>query len=503
MEPGQNAIILLSDGFLARHNGTLREATATCYNRLMVIFRDHFISRKEEIRKSLDKKETTGIDEKELTFDITVSDLGLNKSHAERVGEYLQEIHDYPVYIPKYILGKKTYTRLHLITSLTPIPYEGKGKRIWRIVFDRHLALHVFPEKEFGKCDLSIREEIQKRNMVSALFYEHGCQSQFNKPGRDGYYFDLTEQELRTKLRFDMLEEDGTTSVIKNVRWDHLVYRYINPALNVLEEFFNNGMIAFWLSKQPLGTYARNNDTVGSPKKGKRGFRFTIMRESRNTTEVRELDNNDVQQTLTNEVRVEIYNYTKTLDSILHDGGFRQHKRYADLVEKQLLEKFIVDPAILDKARKKVDEKRDCCLRDNKDPRDLSNILRKALWKDFGLGEDYSRNDSTEDSVKDGNWPEDREAQMEIMTSNHSRIVEYLQVHSFSEADKDMCLVGFRTAINNHVQTMTSEEALWKYFNNWLGWYRRKLNNKNNGTEGNTDDDSPGKAAFISKHGGR
>jgi len=492
MDLSKHPQIFLSDGFLGRHNVSLNKPTDTCFFGLLELFRDKFISRKEEIRKKIDMRDSSGLDDEELTYDVTVSDLGLDESHAEKVEGYLKEIHDYPIYIPEEILGKETYTRLHLLSNYTPLPYNGKGKKTWRVVFNKLLALHVFPEKAFGKCDLSVREEIKSRSLVSALFYEYGCQSQFYRPSRDGYYFEMTEKEIRTKLRFDVFQKDGSVITIRNVRWDNIVYRYIEPALEIIEEFFNAGKIAFWLSKKDLSVFSKSNGKVGAPKKARRGYRFYLEREPRN-------HQSSVQVILTNDVRVAIYNFTKEISWILQEGGFRSYGRYTELVEKQILEKISDCPDILEKAINKVDEKRNLCLREKKTATDFSHLVRLSLW-DIGLGEPVTKADASLAADADSIWPIDKDEQVNVMRSQPEKVLEYLQAHGFCEAEKDNCLVGFRRALNNPSKNMVSEDAIWKYFNNWLGYERKNINEKNNGT-GNSNNVSPGEAVFIRKLG--
>ena len=174
--------------------------------------------------------------------------------------------------------GKKIYHEMPLIKRYD-ITEEGKCK----LVFNDQLRHFFFPEKNFALCSFALLKEIRQRNIYSAIIFGEACSYEGMFKYKQFPSFTWSMKNGREKFSFDHIKdisEDRTSYVIvetKKMRPDNMMSRIIQPALVVLEEFFNEGKIRFWLDLEVKADLEKAS--VGRPPNNL--FRFILRKDKR------------------------------------------------------------------------------------------------------------------------------------------------------------------------------------------------------------------------------
>ncbi len=198
----------------------------------------------------------------------------------ERLRKILQTIKDHPfILYTTEERGKRVYNDLPLI-KFRKVDSDG----MCTVIFNDALRYLFFPDKFFGLISFALLKEIRKCNFYAGIIYEEACSYVGLRvhSGQDPY-FSWSLKEAREKFGFDRMYNFDekritySTEVIKSMRPNNMMRRIIMPALAVLEDFFKDEKLEFWLDLQT----SVDLKSMGPGRPPKEIFRFYIRRKKR------------------------------------------------------------------------------------------------------------------------------------------------------------------------------------------------------------------------------
>ena len=425
--------LLFSNKFLQRLQNPTDPAVDTCSMNLLNLFIQNYAHRKEELlaltEKSLEEAN------KFLTQELTDEDLGFNAGrHPSRTFGQTEKYLNLITSIPYIIFetqedGKKIYEKLPLIKEHTINETDGKHK----VVFNDMLIFHISPDKQFGRCSLSLLREISKQSVVAGILYQEGCRWQFAYNGGKGPYFDFSEKQLREKLAYDRMDfskdmKKYETVPIKHMRIDKIRELVLKPALIILRDIFNSGKTDFYLIMTTFDTKPKKE---GRPPK--RNFHFKVVKEKQVTVLPASLDS--VQLDMFDDYE-EINNYTEITKELAY---ILDSKRFRETIIKQIQVKETDNPAISEDVLTKIRHIRTSY--ENKGRMQWRKILISVLWEDFGVGIAPKR-DKTSLHDELPPWPDNSEDKIKAMQQNFEICDKAVRIDQKFTQEKVLSILG-------------------------------------------------------------
>ena len=363
-----------------------------------------------------------------LTVKVSITDMGFQtgKNPARAISHVrvsLKTLNDSPYVIRETVEGGiRKYHSLPLL-KYSKIDEEGNCT----FVFNDMLRFHISPKKRFTLCDLYTLKEIKKKSICAGIIYEEACSWANNKDGKTPY-FDWSTSELRQKLLYDKISEispDGTSITVipqKKMRVDHLIRNVLKPALEVLEDFFSKGKIAFWVE---MITYLTETKKRGRPPKN--SFHFLIRKEK--AVEGINTSVNIAQSEIFDKF-VEINNYTeiqKELSLVLDS------KKFISTIMKQIQEREETDSLLPERALTIIRNARSI-YSEKKKKYEWRNLLLAILWEEEKLGKEPSKKKEV-DSKDTDSWPETLDEKIEAMKQCYEICDRAARIYNFSQEE--------------------------------------------------------------------
>lgn len=468
---------LFSMSFLTRLQVPTERSLDTCCTALIELFVERY---KDDIDKllQLGNEKLDEVD-KYLTVVVDMEDLGVKSGkNPSRAIKLLQENLNIITSTTPYIIyeilsgGKKVYQSLPLI-KYSKVEDNGKCT----IIFNDQLRFHISPKKKYGKCCVDSLRDIKNLNIYAGIIYEEACAYQNYYNHGMNPFFDWSEQHLREKFSFDQMigvtgkvkTEEYDVVRIKTMRIDFIRKKILPKALDVLEKFFKNGKIPFWVK---MTTSDTGKKKVGRPQK--RNFRFEIIK----TTVV--LTDAAVQQEIPFDEYEEITNHTE-MKKEMTLLGFPKEFTDKVLIDTENLEAegVISSENVISKIRY-VKSKYAA-----KGKKQCRNILRKILWDDFNIGEEVKKCDESEHYLLP--WPDNINDKIRAMQESYEicdrAIREHPELSLTSEKVINILGHEFRDyCINsNHPKPLRDWKDATELFYTLLkkSWFVNKLNYEN------------------------
>ena len=276
---------IFSVPFLRRLQIPTDKAIDSCCTAIIQLFTDRYGDKIGELLK-LGETELDKVDQF-LTVKITNEELGVssgkNPSRAiDYLRSYLTTICERPYIIYETVQGGiRKYHELPLL-KYHDVDEKGNCTLIYNDALRYHVSPRLTPDIRYGCCSIVVLKEIKARNTYAGVLYEEACSwVNFGNGGKNPF-FDWSVKELRQKFTFDIMSdfnEDMTkfeVATIKKMRIDVIRNKVLKPALEVLEDFYSNGIITFWLE---MRTYLMGKKKVGRPPKN--SFHFIIHKEKK------------------------------------------------------------------------------------------------------------------------------------------------------------------------------------------------------------------------------
>lgn len=365
-----------------------------------------------------------------MTTEFQIQEIGVNPGknpsrEIERIRKTLDVIKDNP-YISYETIerGKKCYHTLPLI-KYAKVEDDGRCT----IIYNDTLRYLFFPETAYAYISLPLLKEIKKQNLYASIIYEEACsyENMFNH-GKDPF-FKWSLQDVREKFSFDKMTDfskDMTSYVpyeVKKMRPNNLIGTILKPALSVLQEFYSEGKIRFWLELEINSNYSTR---AGRPPKDL--FRF-VIRKSKTEEEKKRLDE-QLELFDTYDEMDTLYFIKKQLQEILSSKGMI-NKIIEQLKNNEQIGTY-------EEVLTKIKTKR--CKYDKKNKKERASIILSILGKDHHLGDSTKFITSKEDDSVF--WPDSIEERIKLMTEA-SEIKDYCSDHfSLSSQEVDYLLVG-------------------------------------------------------------
>ena len=365
---------LLSKELVLRYQNSTDPNVDLLSSSLLEIFYKKFADQKEKLiamrKRSLDEVNDF------LTIDLSDTQLGFeDKKHPARLFErtetYLDHVISYPyVMFQRTSGGKTTWATMPLIKA----HIKKDGKHL--ITYNDCLLYHINPEENAVPIPISLIKEIKKVNVVAGILFEEACHYKNWYNNGKSPFFDFTEKQLREKLLFDKMEvaENGQsyeTVKIKSMRIDNIRKKVLEPALKVLQVFFNEGKTEIFLEVEFFLTKAKKE---GRPPK--RNFRFVIKKEKKSQTNG--VQEQELQFDYAEEI-TPLYEIKKELIIFVRKKALRE------IIAQQIEERESKNTLSAKEVLNKILEKKTALSRE--DYKKGSYLLR-VLWEDFQLGEE-------------------------------------------------------------------------------------------------------------------
>ena len=448
--------LLFSNKFLQRLQNPTDPAVDTCSMNLLNLFIQNYAHRKEEL-------------------------LALTEKSLEEANKFLtQELTDYIIFETQED-GKKIYEKLPLIKEHTINETDGKHK----VVFNDMLIFHISPDKQFGRCSLSLLREISKRSVVAGILYQEGCRWQFAYNGGKGPYFDFSEKQLREKLAYDRMDfskdmKKYEAVPIKHMRIDKIRELVLKPALIILRDFFNSGKTDFYLIMTTFDTKPKKE---GRPPK--RNFHFRVVKEKQVTILPASLDS--VQLNMFDDYE-EINNYTEITKELAY---ILDSKKFRDTITKQIQVKETDNPAISEDVLTKIRHIRTSY--EKRGRMQWRKILISVLWEDFGIGIAPKRDKtSLYDDLPP--WPDNIDDKIKAMQQSYEICDKAKREFELSQ-EKVISILGneFRDHCINHNKPLKDWKDAISLFFTLLNkpWFLKLYgyDKRNNDTDNRTEPD--------------
>ena len=386
--------------------------------------------------------------------------------------------------------GKKIYHEMPLIKHYY-VSEAGKCN----LVFNDELRHFFFPAKNFALCSFALLKEIRQRNVYAAIIFEEACSYEGMFKFKQFPSFIWGMKTAREKFSFDRIKdisEDYKSYVTFEIRTmcpDHMMNEVIKPAIAVLEEFFDEGKIRFWLKLEVQADLEKAS--AGRPPNNL--FRFILRKDKKVVIE--DVKSSPEQQDLFGyEEMNTLYYIRKELNDILSS------KQLIKTIIEQLQrnEQIGSHKDVLATIKKK---------RSNYDSRpqnDRANLILSILGKEHHLGDPakYGEPDKKEERF----WPDSLEERIKVMMDSPEIKDRAAQDFSLSSDEVNNLLS------NDFLQICQKNNKLKKdwadavdYFFNWLRRLGirgplnnvRYRNNKSKSSYGRTKTSSYGQTAAI------
>lgn len=397
-----------------------------------------------------------------MTVQFHLKDIGVNPGrHPSRViakmMDILETIKDHP-----YILytteedGKTVYNDLPLI-KYRKVDSDG----LCTVIFNDALRYLFFPDKFYGLVSFALLREIRRCNIYAGILYEEACSYAALK-GRNGQdpYFCWSLQRAREKFGFDrmmnfdkeMLTYDS--EVVKSMRPDVLRKKIFEPALAVLEDFFNDGKLECWLD---LDTRA-DQKKKGPGRPPKDFFRFSIRRNKRKAIE------NDTEKV----AHPDLFGYEE-MNTLYY---IREQLKEISISEKMI--KKIVGQLQRNEQIGTHEEvlatiKNKRSVYDTKPPKERANLILSILGKEHHLGnpDKFGKASNNEPF-----WPssEDLEGRIKVMSESSEIKDRASRDFGLSSQEVDILLQGefYRNCKDNGKKLKKDWADAVDYFFKWL-----------------------------------
>ena len=482
--------LLFSNKFLERLQNPTDPAIDKCSTALLQLFIDKYAHRKEELLNLTEKSVAEA--NKFLTQELTDEDLGfLRGRHPARTfsqtEKYLEWIHSTPYIVFETLEdGKICYEKLPLIKDHKVVGDKHK------VIFNDMLIYHISPDKQFGRCSLSVLKAIKKKSIVAGILYEVGCRWQFAYNGGKGPFFDYTEKQLREKLTFDKMQfadamtEDKPVKMteykpvkIKCMRIDNIRRLVLEPALEVLKQFFDKGDIDFYLE---MSTFLVAAKKEGRPPK--KNFRFKIIK--KDILSSKSSQKEPVQQQLFDDYE-EINNLTEI------ETELKQVIKSTDLINRiirQIKDKEVEDNNFSEVVLTKLRNIRTKYAK--KGTMEWGKVLLQVLADDFSLGD--LKMSTPKDYAKKISWPDTIGEKIKLMQNSWEICDKAIRDYPHLSLNQEKVI----SILGNEFKAFCMNSNPPKPLRNWkdatdlfftmLGktWFTKKINCEN-GNNGNNE----------------
>ena len=474
---------IFSNTFLRRLQNPTEKPLDSCCQALIQIFVHHYGDKIEEVimlgEKNLKEAEaflTVVVGPKDFGADLKRNPSRTLASLKSRLD--LLKAHPYIIYENVGNGGKREYVTLPLLIEHR-FDKEGNIK----LVFNPRLRFHVSKtytmKDNYALCSLSLLKEIKDTDIYAGILYEEGNSWANHGARKEDSFFCWSLQQLRQKFLFDSitdLSEDGKEFQIKkirNMRVDNLINKYLSPALQVLEDFFAEGKINFWLE---MKTYFSGKKKAGRPPKD--SFRFLVHKKPRVT--IHQVPKESIQLDMFDSYE-EITNYTelrKEFKFVL------KSKKYIEDILTQIEDKEKKDQTFSEKVLEKVRNIR-TKYSETKRKDEWRKILISVLVRDFGIGPENKGQPNTTPSSS-AEWPTDLDAKIEAMKQCYELCDRAAREQNLSQEEVTKLLDNnFRAYCRKTNKPLKDwKDATDLFFNvvnkNWLKDYDINENNGNN-----------------------
>ena len=483
---------IISNTFLRRLQNPTEKPLDVCCQALIQIFVDHYGDKIEEIVKLGEKnlKEAEAF----LTVVVGPKDFGANlERNPSRTLASLKsrldllKAHPYIIYENVGKCGKREYVSLPLV-----IEHKLDEKGNIKLVFNPRLRFHVSKnytmKDNYALCSLSLLKEIKDIDIYAGILFEEGNSWANHGARTEDHFFCWSLQELRQKFLFDAITDlsaDGKEFQIKkirNMRVDNLINKYLIPALQVLEDFFAQGKINFWLE---MKTYFSGEKKAGRPPKD--SFRFLIHKKPRVT--IHQVPKETIQLDIFDSYE-EINNYTELRKEF---SFMMKSKKYVNDILRQIQKKEAEDQTFSEKVLEKVRDIR-TKYGEKKKKDEWRKILVTVLGRDFGIGSTPKKQQESE--IPNGiEWPKDLDAKIEAMKQSFEICDRATREQNLSQEEVikllDNNFRAYCRKTNKPLKNWT--DAINLFFNvinkQWLKDYEINENNGNNEPQGGNGSD--------------
>lgn len=449
---------IFSNTFMRRYQNSTERSIDSASTWILDIFIKNFRDKIDQFLRyeEMNEKEQLNF----LTVKAKITDMGLDfgKNPARGITQLkrsLNSLNESPYVIQETVQGKiRKYVSLPLL-KFSKIDEEGNCI----FVFNDMLRFHISPKKRFTLCDLDILKEIKKQSICAGIIYEEACSWANNKDGSIPF-FDWSSSDLRQKLLYDKISEisdDGTHITIipqKKMRIDNLIKNVLMPALDVIENFYSEGRIPFWVEMRTC--------LLGEKKRGrppKNSFHF-IVRKVQNIKEAQK-SQDPIQLEMFDEYE-EINNYSeikKELRFVLDS------KTFISSIIKQIQEREESDSLIGERVLSLI-RRAHTDYAGKKGKAEWRNLLLAILWEEEKIGKKPSKEKKVDLKIASP-WPDTIDDKIEAMKQCYeicdraAREYQLSQEETLSRLD-----VNFRAYCKKYNKSLKNwEDATRLFFN--------------------------------------
>lgn len=395
-----------------------------------------------------------------MTVVFRMEEIGVNPGkhpsrEIEKLKKILKTIKDHPFITYTTVeRGKKVYNELPLI-KFRKVDSDG----MCTVIFNDALRYLFFPDKFFGLISFALLKEIKKSNLYAGIIYEEAC-SYSGLRGHNGRdpFFSWSLKEIREKFGFDrMFNFDPNMitydiEVVKSMRPDHLIGKVIKPALAVLEKFFIDGKLEFWLELET--SVDMKNMGPGRPPKNL--FRFYIRKNKRVASEDNKQKNEEP----------DIFGYEE-MDTLyyIHEQlkVVLKSKNYINMIMEQLKnnEQIGTHEEVLATIKNKRNDY------DSRPKDERAKLILSVLGKEHHLGDPSKFETTSKDETRF--WPDDLEGRIKVMIESPEIKDRAAKEFSLSSQDVDNLLQGsfYQNCIKHGKLKKGWDDAV-DYFFNWI-----------------------------------
>lgn len=406
-----------------------------------------------------------------MTVKFRIEAIGVNPGkhpsrEIERVRKILETIKDHPfILYTTEERGKRVYNDLPLI-KFRKVDSDG----MCTVIFNDALRYLFFPDKFFGLISFALLKEIRKCNFYAGIIYEEAC-SYVGLRGHNGQdpYFCWSLKEAREKFGFDRMYNFDekritySTEVIKSMRPNNMMRRIIMPALAVLEDFFKDEKLEFWLDLQT----SVDLKSMGPGRPPKEIFRFYIRRKRRE----------EISDSMQKGEQPDLFGYEE-MDTLYY---IREHlreilksKKYIEMIMGQLKnnEQKGTHEKVLSTIKNKMSDY------DSRPKNERARLILSVLGKEHHLGDPSKYAKTSKDEARF--WPDNLEGRIKVMMESPEIKDRAAKDFSLSSPEVENLLQGrfYQNCLKNGKLKKGWNDAV-DYFFNWINILalRGQLNN--------------------------
>lgn len=395
-----------------------------------------------------------------MTVKFRIEAIGVNTGknpsrEIERMQKVLETIKTHPfILYTTEERGKRVYNDLPLIKYRKVDP-DG----MCTVIFNDALRYLFYPDKFYGLISFDLLKEIRQHNFYAAIIYEEAC-SYAGMKGHNGEdpFFSWSLKETREKFGFDRMvnfDKDMITydtEVIKSMRPDIIRKNIFVPALMVLEKFFIDGKLEFWLDLV-VGTDLKSMRPGRPPKDF---FRIFIRRNKRKAIENHQQKGEQLDLFEYEEMNT-LYYIREQLNTIL--GSKRMINKIMDQLKNN--EQIGSQEEVLTTIKNKRSEY------DSRPKNDKARLILSILGKEHHLGDPSKYGKPCKDDERF--WPDNLEERIKVMMESSEIKDRAAQEHGLSSQNVETLLqVDFyQTCLKNNKLKKDWSDAV-DYFFNWL-----------------------------------